>query len=199
MIEKLKIKLPNGKEINHNFAFSEQGTLQFLRVKPKDLMKLDLDFYKCSFCELHSDEHSICPASEIIAYYTNILSQIKSFEKLDIEFTRDSEPNEIIKKDIKAQDLATEFMKIAIFQTQCPVGRKLKEFIMRIPAFVDNETLLKEIHIFFNEDNKYLLDIYSELILNLIKRFRNGNEKDAKMNGFVLLHTLIQSIQFDFM
>ncbi len=199
MIEKLKIILPNGDEIAHNFAFSEQGTLQFARLKIAELERIDLDYFKCKFCELSENEYSVCPAAEIISYYTKILSHIKSFKLIDIEYTRNIEPDKIIKRQIRAQDLAVEFMKIAIFQTQCPVGRKLKTFIMKIPAFVNDQKLLNEVKEFFNEDNKHLLKIYLEVFENMIKRFTNKGEEDAKMNGFVNLHTLMQSIQFDLM
>ncbi len=70
MIEKLKIILPNGDEIAYNFAFSEQGTLQFARLKIAELEKIDLDYYKCEFCEPSENEYSVCPAADIISYYT---------------------------------------------------------------------------------------------------------------------------------
>ncbi len=191
MLDNIKIILPTGKKLKYNFNFSEAGTLEFIPIKGDAYSKILLANNKCPICPLSEKEY-ICPAAEIIAYYTNTLSYIKSYEKIEIEYSTHSNPNEIIKQEVTAQALALEFMKIATFQTHCPIGRELKSSIMKLPEFIDEENFIDEMVKFFNEDNKHLINSYIEIFEHLMERFRDRNESDAKINAFINFHSLMR-------
>ncbi len=198
MIENLKVILPTGKTLKYNFDYSAEGTLMFVRMSEDVIKKINLNYHKCSFCTLEGGEYAICPAAEIISYYTNILSHIKSYEMIEIEYTINSAPTNLIKGQISAQMLAVEFMKIATFQSKCPIGRKIKTSVMKLPEFLGDEELLGKLENLFNEDNKYLLELYIKVFENLMERFRDETETDSKMNGFVHFHTLMRMLADEF-
>ncbi len=197
MLDNIKIILPTGKKLKYNFNFSEAGTLEFTPIKGDAYTKILLANKKCPICPL-SEKNYVCPPAEIIAYYTKTLSYIKSYEKIEIEYSTDSNPNEIIKKEVTAQMLALEFMKIATFQTQCPIGRELKSSIMTLPEFIDEDDFLDEISTFFNENNKHLINSYIEVFEHLIERFRDKNESDTKINAFINFHSLMRLLEANF-
>jgi hypothetical protein len=201
VIKAITLIFPDGRQLNWDFDFSLQGTMRlgnmFLAGVP-DWVKLE--FCQCPACTLDPEVSPTCPVAEVLAQYAYELANRKSFEQVRVEiYQKDAGKLEL--NDIALQTIVGELVRLGVFQYQCPVGRKVKPAMTKLPPFPSNEQILQAFAEGFAEHHEVdstelddegneLLDAIHDLFGNLSNRLDEVGEGDAHLNGVVILHSL---------
>jgi len=201
MITGLTIELEDGSSQHWNLDFSEQGTIRM--TNPVVLSRMEwikLDFHKCPGCSLNDRLCISCPVAEVLAQYARDLADHLSYERVKVRITEDNR-REMILQDIALQTVVGELVRWAVFQSGCPIGRKIKPAMTRLPPFPSNDQILQAIAIFFalqnpddsgemREEQITFMNSLHELFGCLSKRLENVGLGDACLNGVVIVDSL---------
>ncbi len=183
MIQAITIHLENGTKLHWDFEFSVHGTMRlnnvFLSGVPEWIKPT-------------------CPVAEVLAKYAHDLADHKSFEKVKVEvFQKDQQPFTL--SNVPLQRVVGELVRLAAFQYECPIGRKIKPAMTELPPFPTNDEILEAFAKAFadeaengelNSDEVALLEDLHDLFGNLSVRLDQVGRGDAHLNGVVILHSL---------
>ena len=203
MIKALSIVLEDGCNLHYDLDFSDQGTLRITNpvVLGKNSGWLALDFCKCPDCNLENQTSPNCPVAEVLAQYACDLADRQSFEKVKVHIIQEDN-RELILRDVQLQTVVGELVRLAVFQSHCPVGRRIKSAVAKLPPFPRSQELLQALAIFFalqaslspgkstkSEQVKYVQSLHG-VFGNLCRRLEKAGNGDAYLNGVVVLHSL---------
>lgn len=202
MIKALSIVLEDGRNLHYYLDFSEQGTLKMSTslASTEGMEWLDLDFCRCAECNLDKSQFPFCPVAEVLAEYARDLADRRSFEKVKVHVIQDDN-REIILRDIPLQSVVSELVRLAVFQSHCPVGRKIKPAMTKLPPFPRSQEVLQALAMFFALQEtlspgnvregqlKYIQTLHG-VLGNLCRRLEHAGHGDAYLNGVVVLHSL---------
>ncbi|WDE98242.1 hypothetical protein PQO03_20715 [Lentisphaera profundi] len=161
---------------------------------------LKLDNHKCANCTLAQGDYPTCPAARALNSYAKNIINKKSIDKATVKVW-ESSGRYIEFKDRPLQDITGELVRIAVFQSACPVGRQARKIIDFIPPFPTKEEVIHAFTLFFavqklqneNRDDKKdadYLNILNDLFTNLSHRVQDFAKGDAGINGVLIYHSL---------
>ncbi len=202
MVRTLTIVLDDGRAVNWNLDFSDQGTLQmnsFLFCN--NLPWIKLKFCQCPACGLDSTMNSTCPVAEVLGQYAYDLADRTSFERVKVHIVEE-DGRHIILKDVPLQNVVGELVRLAVFQSSCPVGRQIKPAMTSLPAFPSNNAILQAFARFFaldaskrsdsNNEEKHVdfMQSLHDVFGYLSKRLEHVGTGDVYLNAVVIMHSL---------
>lgn len=197
----LTIVLDNGQALNWEFDFSDHGTLQmrnFLFVVR--LAWVRLDFFKCPGCTLEKSANPTCPVAMVLAQYARDLADRKSFEDVRV-FVDEDDGRQIILEKVALQTVVGELVRLAVFQSACPVGRRVKPTMARLHPFPTNKETLQALAVFFalrsrggngalDPEQVQFMKSLHEVFGCLCKRLETAGKGDVYLNAVVVMHSL---------
>ncbi len=201
MIQVLKIETEDGQILYWNLDFSDQGTIRL--TSPAVFEKLPwikLGFNKCPSCTLNEKASPVCPVAEVLAQYARDLADRLSYERVKVFITEENNRH-IILEQVPLQTVVGELVRWAVFQSGCPIGRKVKPAMTRLPPFPTNDKILQALAIFFAlqnrdadgrveaEQNEFMNSLH-EVFGCLAKRLQHVGTGDAYLNGVVIVDSL---------
>lgn len=201
MVLSLTVVLEDGHALNWDFDFSENGTLRltnFLAIVRLPWVRLD--FWKCPACTLDRKNTPMCPVAMVLAQYALDLADRKSIEQVKVYITESADRKTTI-ESVPLQKVAGELVRLAVFQSQCPVGRKVKPAMASLHTFPASQEILRAFALFFalrstgrdvGEDPEQVQFMHSlhEVFGYLSKRLENAGKGDVYLNAVVILHSL---------
>jgi len=201
MIKSLTIVTEDGRTRNWDLDFSDQGTLQmssFLFVVRLPWVRLD--FWKCPACTLDKSRHPTCPVAMVLAQYARDLADRTSFEKVQVH-VMETDGRRLTLEEVALQNVVGELVRLAVFQSQCPVGRRVKPAMTRLRPFPDNMEILQALALFFAlqsreqdgrlapEQLRFMHSLH-EVFAFLSKRLEHAGIGDVYLNAVVVLDSL---------
>ena len=205
-IQKITLRFVDGHVINYDFKFSARGTIQHSSLRQLLEMEwVELDYHKCTHCSLESGPYATCPVATTLAQYTVELADFDSFEKVEVEVD-ESDGRVVTFVDMPLQEVVGELVRLAVFQSACPIGSTMKPIMKLIRPFPTHDEMLQSIATFFtihglSEDDELtevqqqLLEKLRDLFQHLVERLKSYGSGDAHLNGVVVMDTL--SLMFD--
>lgn len=208
MIESLRITFADGTSKKWDFDFSSMGTWNSPdHIAPVEYLMsqgwIKLDSHKCPQCSLASSPSALCPVALLMAQYALDLKSRASTEPVDV-IVAHSQNRRTELTQIPLQRVVSELVRLAVFQSRCPVGRKLKPAMRRLPPFPVAEEVLHALAVFFliehlrgssgNEgcvDMDYVRDLHL-VFVHLSKRMRDVGKGDAAVNGVIIIDAISQ-------
>jgi len=204
VVKTLTIVLDNGRALNWNLDFSEHGTLQMSTFAfCSKLPWVALDFCKCPTCTLDKETNPTCPVAEVLAKYARDFSDRKSFERVKVHIVEE-DGRHIILRDVPLQNVVGELVRLAVYQSGCPVGRKIKPAMTRLHLFPTNNEILQALALYFafqsrgtskapedldEEQSKFMQSLH-DVFGCLSKRLENAGKGDVYLNAVVIMHSL---------
>jgi len=201
MIQSVTIHLSDGRRLKWEFDFSTQGTIRMRNVFLKGIPDwIKLDYCQCPACTLDPSEYPTCPVADILAGYAYDLADRKSYEQVGVDVYRTDDPP-LLLENIPLQTVVRELVRLAVFQYECPVGRRVKPAMTRLPPFPTNDEILyafarafarevrQEDGSLSGEQLKFLASLH-DIFGHLSARLDNVGRGDAHLNGIVILHSL---------
>lgn len=195
----MTIQLEGGRKLHWDFDFSVHGTMRLTNVLMDGVPDwIRLENFQCPACTLDTEEWPTCPVAEVLAKYAHDLADHKSFEKVQVEVFQKNQPPFSL-SNVPLQRIVGELVRLAAFQYECPIGRKIKPAMTKLPPFPTNDEILDAFALAFaeqseggklNSDEVELLDDLHDLFGNLSIRLDQVGRGDAHLNGVVILHSL---------
>ena len=201
MIRSLSIQFADGRVLRWDLDFSTHGTLRIGKLRPLDeLGWIRLGHHQCPDCVLDSGEHPTCPVAEVMAQYGSDLADRDSFECVGVCVEED-DGREILLHDVSIQKVVGELVRIAFFQSACPIGRCVKPALARLPAFPKNEEILRSLAVFFalqqceadavlDQDQERFMKSLHDAFGYLARRLEGAGNGDAYANGLTIVDSL---------
>lgn len=200
MIKSMTIHLPNGDNLKWDFDFSQQGTMRLTNTFVTDIPDwIRLSYYQCPACTLAEGGDATCPVADVLAGYAHALADRRSYERVRVDVYQDDGPCMTL-QSVPLQTVVSELVRLAVFQYECPVGRKVKTAMTNLPPFPSNEEILYAFARSFDaapyEDDEptegqlRFFESLHELFGHLSARLENVGQGDAQLNGIVILHSL---------
>jgi len=165
-----------------------------------------LGFNKCPCCPIPG-ERGACPAA--VSMQTT-LDQLRARTSTEI-VTATAVDEQGRKQTVTAplQMVGAIMVQLAVFSSECPVGRKLKPYLNGLPPFADSDELIQHVlktlrggdEAAVEGSRKDIQDIIRplhEVFVYLGRRLRGGEEphQDAIPNSIVHLDALAQMMAF---
>ncbi|MCG6862264.1 MAG: hypothetical protein LJE70_13465 [Chromatiaceae bacterium] len=208
MIESLSITFEDGITNTWGFDFSAMGTWNVpIHIPPVEFLIhqswIKLDCHKCPQCTLPSSPTALCPVAVLLAQYALDLKHRSSFEEVDVVVVHSGKRRTELKRQ-RLPRVVSELVRLAVFQSRCPVGRKLKPAMRRLAPFPSSEEILHALAIFFliedaggdvGKTGDVEMDYLRALHLvfkHLSKRLREIGEGDAAVNGVIVMDAISQ-------
>ncbi len=201
MIRSLSIRFSDGEVLTWTPGFSLQGTLQWSRMSLQEPPAwVRLETFKCPACTLSEIDNPICPVAAVLAEFGHELANRDSFENVRVAVEEDDGREQVF-REVPLQQVAGELVRLAVFQSGCPVGRRIKPAMVRLRPFPQREEILKALAIFFalrrqsgEDDGEQQRDVMAalhEVFGCLAKRLEHaGGKGDAYLNGLVIVDSL---------
>jgi len=214
IVKTLRIILNDGRTLNWNLDFSDQGTLQMDRLlfsEPQPWIRLG--YHKCPACRLEAETNPTCPVAEILAQYARDLAENKSFERVKVHIVEE-DGRHILLTDVPLQNVVGELVRLAVYQSGCPVGRQIKPAMTRLHLFPTNEEILKALAQFFalrarqprradaafpettrasgdlDPEQLEFMNSLHDVFGCLSKRLEEAGKGDVYLNALVIMHSL---------
>lgn len=161
---------------------------------------LKLENHKCANCTLAQGDFPQCPAARALNSYAKNIINKKSIDKATVKMW-ESSGRYVEFKDRHLQDIIGELVRIAVFQSACPVGRQARKIIDYIPPFPTKDEVIHAFTLFFavqklqnesadHKKNADFLNILNDLFTNLSHRVQELAQGDAGINGVLIYHSL---------
>jgi hypothetical protein len=198
MIKRIEIHFeedPESAPIVLDFDFSITNTM-YIEDIPVDQVEdwLKLDNHKCSQCTLKKENHPCCPVATNLGKYARELFHRHSTDTVSIQLWEET-GRHLQLANIPLQDVTGELVRLAVFQSECPIGRRVKKALEFVPPFAmqqlqqggsSSRDVAKEQIIY--------LDSLHELFENLSRRVRAITRGDASVNGVMIYHSLMMLV-----
>jgi len=201
VVRTLTIILEDGQTLHWNLDFSEHGTLQIGSFAfTSQLPWVRLEFCQCPACTLAPETNPTCPVAEVLAQYARDLADRTSFERVKVHVVEE-DGRHVILKSVPLQNVVGELARLAVYQAGCPVGRKIKPAMVRLPAFPSNNEILQALALFFAllskgesdslsaEQDAFMQSLH-EVFGCLSKRLEDAGKGDVYLNAVVIMHSL---------
>ncbi len=204
MIQALTILLPDGQSLSWSLDFSGQGTLRLSREAKSQFPKWTrLSFFQCPECELSADTHPTCPVAEVLARFARDIGDRNSVERVNV-LVEEDDRREIRIRGVPLQQVVGELVRLAVFQSGCPIGRKLKPAMARLRPFPTRDEIVQAFAIFFAlqqcgrtagraeaaERQRDFMQSLHNVFGFLSKRLEQAGRGDAYINGIVIIDSL---------
>ncbi len=201
MVRTLTIILDDGQTLHWDLDFSDHGTLRMGSFAfTSRLPWIRLGFCQCPACTLDEQTNATCPVAEVLAQYARDLADRTSFERVKVHVIEE-DSRHIILKEVPLQNVVGELVRLAVYQSGCPVGRKIKMAMTRLPAFPSNNEILQALALFFalqskgtqeeldDEQDEFMNSLH-EVFGCLSKRLEHAGKGDVYLNAVVIMHSL---------
>ena len=210
MIKRIEIHFdedPDSKPLALDFDFSITNTM-YVDDAPEELIKeswVKLDNNKCSQCTLKSENHPACPVALNLGKYAHELFHRQSTDTVSIQLWEES-GRHLQLANIPLQDVTGELVRMAVFQSECPIGRRVKKALEFVPPFPTDGETTRAFALFFamqqlqqtgrdvTKEQIIYLDSLHELFENLSRRVRAITRGDAGVNGVMIYHSLMMLV-----
>lgn len=212
MIKKIEITFnddPESKPLALDFDFSVTNTMYIddIDEQVRKQTWLQLDTHKCSQCTLKKENHPLCPVAKNLSKYASELFHRHSTDIVSISLWEDS-GRHLSLEHIPLQDVTGELVRMAVFQSECPIGRRVKKALEFVPPFPTDQETTKAFALFFamqqlqtgkkandvTQEQIIYLDSLHELFENLSRRVRAITRGDAGVNGVMIYHSLMMLV-----
>ena len=171
----------------------------FNEIEPPEWSKLEN--HKCSNCTLKSEDHPFCPAARSLYSYAKNIINRKSIDTATVHIW-DKSGRHLQLNKLPLQEITGEIVRMSVFQSACPVGRRARKVVDFIPPFPANEEVIKAFALFFaiqklqNSDNDQdknaqYLNTLNDVFANLSHRIQDFSKGDAGVNGVLIYHSLM--------
>ena len=161
---------------------------------------LKLENHKCSHCSLANSDYPLCPAAKAINSYASGIINKRSIDKATVKIWENS-GRYLEYKDKALQDIVGELVRIAVFQSACPIGKRARKIIDFIPPFPTKDEVIHAFTLFFavqklqnkesdEQKDADFLNILNDLFTNLSHRVQELAQGDAGINGVLIYHSL---------
>jgi len=162
-----------------------------------------LEVFKCPACTLSKEETLFCPVAAVLSEFGHDLANRNSFETVRVS-VEEEDGREQVFRAVPLQQVVGELVRLAVFQSACPIGRRIKPAMVRLRPFPTQEEILKAFAIFFalrresgvssgeNGDHQsaFMASLH-EVFDCLSKRLEHaGGTGDAYLNGLVIIDSL---------
>ncbi|MCM8537017.1 MAG: hypothetical protein NE334_13850 [Lentisphaeraceae bacterium] len=210
MIKRIEIHFdedPDSKPLALDFDFSITNTI-YVDDAPEELVKeswVQLDNNKCSQCTLKNENHPACPVALNLGKYAHELFHRQSTDTVSIQLWEES-GRHLQLANIPLQDVTGELVRMAVFQSECPIGRRVKKALEFVPPFPTDGETTRAFALFFamqqlqqtgrdvTKEQIIYLDSLHELFENLSRRVRAITRGDAGVNGVMIYHSLMMLV-----
>ena len=213
MIKSLEIEFIEDKEAKNlhlDFDFSNTNTM-YLEQTSEELQEepwVQLEYYKCKQCTLSKDNYRHCPAALSLGKYAKELFHRHSTDRVSVHVKEDN-GRELRLNSVPLQEVTGELVKLAVFQSECPIGRRIKKALQFVPAFPNDKEISKAFALFFamqqlkkgmdgksevEKEQELYLESLHELFENLCYRVRHITRGDASVNGVMIYHSLMMLV-----
>lgn len=186
-------------------GFSPQGTLQAGEPPVTEApVWTRLDVFKCPGCTLAEKEVPLCPVAALLAEFGHDLANRDSFESVRVS-VEEEDGREQVFRAVPLQQVVGELARLAVFQSACPIGRRIKPAMVRLRPFPTQDEILKAFAIFFalrhetgkagseadGEHQEIVMASIHEVFEYLSKRLEHADGTgDAYLNGLVIIDSL---------
>ena len=211
MIKRIEIEFvedPNTPALCWDFEFSQTNTM-YMENMPQDLEHewwVQLENHKCGQCTLKKEQHRCCPVALALGKYARELFHRHSTDVVAVQIV-DNHGRRLNMGEIPLQEVTGELVRLAVFQSECPIGRRVKKALEFVPPFPNDEETSKAFALFFamqqlqsmdksqmKEEQIIFLDSLHELFENLSHRVRQITVGDASVNGVMIYHSLMMLV-----
>jgi len=208
LVNSLTVQLADGKTLSWSLDFSGRGTLQVPLSGADDApLWTRLDFFQCPECTLDPRENPTCPVAEVLARFARDVGERDSFENTDV-LVEEDDGRRVILRDVPLQSVAGELVRLAVFQSGCPIGRKLKPAMVRLRPFPTRDEIVQSFAIFFalqsagarqgmlgnNENGEQtaaqFMNSLHDVFGFLAKRLEHAGQGDVYINAVVIIDSL---------
>lgn len=201
MIQSLSMVLEDGQSRDWTFDFSDYGTLRMRNFESVvRLPWVRLECWRCPACSLEKGTHPMCPVAVVLAQYACDLADHSSYERVTVHFTEAADRQTVI-EGVPLQRVVGELVRLAVFQSQCPVGRRVKAAMVHLAPFPTSQDILRALALFFavrsgnqdgplNDEQVQFMRALHDVFGHLSKRLENAGAGDVYLNGVVILHSL---------
>ena len=203
MIKKIEIRFnQNGSEkpLCWKFDYTNTKSINLDQDKSNSAEWLKLENHKCENFTLAQSEYPLCPAARAINSYASEIINKRSIDKATVKIW-ESSGRYLEFKDKALQDIVGELVRIAVFQSACPIGRRARQIIDFIPPFPNKDEVIHAFSLFFavqklqnkesseTKDADYL-NVLNDLFTKLSHRVQELAQGDAGINGVLIYHSL---------
>jgi hypothetical protein len=210
MIKRIEIHFdedPEAKPLLLDFDFSITNTM-YIDDVPEELVKADwvqLENNKCSQCTLKKENHQACPVAVNLGKYAHELFDRLSTDTVSIQLWEES-GRHLQLANIPLQDVTGELVRLAVFQSECPIGRRVKKALEFVPPFPTDGEITRAFALFFamqqlqqkgrdvTQEQILYLNSMHDLFENLSRRVRAITRGDAGVNGVMIYHSLMMLV-----
>ena len=169
---------------------------------------IQLETHKCSQCTLSKGEFPLCPVAKNLSKYARELFHRQSTDTVSIQLWEGS-GRHLQLSNIPLQDVTGELVRMAVFQSECPIGRRVKKALEFVPPFPTDQETTRAFALFFamqqlqqgegttddvTKEQIIYLDSLHELFENLSRRVRAITRGDAGVNGVMIYHSLMMLV-----
>ena len=213
MVKRIEIRFdedPESQPLVLDFDFSSTNTMYLDDYAQESEIEewVKLETYKCSQCTLKSAEHPCCPVAHNIAHYARELFHRYSTDTVSIQLWEDS-GRHLQLVNIPLQEVTGELVRMAVFQSECPIGRRVKKALEFVPPFPTDSETTRAFALFFaiqqlqqkdksptdaTKEQIIYLDSLHELFENLSRRVRAITKGDAGVNGVMIYHSIMMLV-----
>jgi hypothetical protein len=207
MISKIEIRFdddPQNKPLIWDFDFTLTRSVHLDASKRKEEEWTALGNEQCPSCSLDPAVDPQCPVAVILASYAKELFNRHSTDLVTVRAWSAS-GRLLVLPGIQLQEVTGELVRLAVFQSGCPIGRKMRRAVEFLPSFPDDKEIAKAfaLHLAL-EDRKQKrslfdfgrntvvkdLDELTRLFECLSRRIRPITLGDAQVNGVLIYHSL---------
>ncbi len=207
MISKIEIRFdddPQGKPLIWDFDFTVTRSVHLEASKRKEEEWTALENEKCPSCTLDPAVDPQCPVAVILASYAKELFNRHSTDSVTVR-AWSAAGRLLVLPGIQLQEVTGELVRLAVFQSGCPIGRKMRRAVEFLPPFPDDQEITKSfaLHLAL-EDRRHKRALFefgknpivkdlnelTSLFECLSRRIRPITLGDAQVNGVLIYHSL---------
>ncbi len=207
MISKLEIRFDDDPQSNlliWDFDFTQTRSVFLEESKRKEEAWTALGNVKCPSCTLDASVDPQCPVAVILASYAKELFNRHSTDLVTVRAWSAS-GRLLILPGIQLQEVTGELVRLAVFQSGCPIGRKMRRAVELLPPFPAAKEIARSFALHLAvEDGKHKRSLFSfgknkiekdledltQLFDCLSRRIRPITLGDAQVNGVIIYHSL---------
>ena len=190
----VEITLEDGTVLMWSLNFSALGTLciDMNRINRK-LPWTRLPFCQCLCCPLEGDDEVTCPVADVVLEYAIDVGDHASTEMVQVRVCR-RDGTEVFSDTMPLQDAVGELIRLAVYQSGCPVGRRIKPAMAQLGLFPKEEEVLEALARHFVETGGFTaaagamrcMSDLNELFRSLGKRLNAAASGDVYLNAVVV-------------
>lgn len=199
----------DGREIDHTIRLDPETYENVASPKSEIPFWCEINYSKCSHCQLKSDEMTACPVAMNFVDIAEKFKSIASFEIVDVIVT--TEERTYVKQTVPVQKGLSSLFGIIMVTSGCRDLDKLRPMVkFHLPFATIEETIYRvasmyQLAQYFrvqhgleqDTDMDQLVRIYEKInIINssLCHRLQKATEVDANMNAVVILDVFSQMV-----